>query len=338
MKPDVTLCTPSYNGAAYLAEAFKSAQAQTNPRFELLLVDDGSTDETLAIARHFSSQDSRIQVHGNLENVGLPGNWDRARQLAAADWILFLFQDDLFAPQYIERMLAAARKHDTPIVCCRRNFIFGREVLPQTSANFLELINRFNFAKIFPNQEFVSAAHFSAALCTLPTTNFIGEPTAVLLHRSLLEEFGTFHPKMRQLVDFEYWARVASNRGIAYVDEPLVTFRFHNASATSANAASSARKDRLDSIILLYDFLHGVHYAALRSQLRNRGRLLRAYVQRVAQLQLPDDQRAPGDPSWTEALAYYPALAKPRFTVRCAQFLFRLRHAAPKSAPSQESK
>ena len=320
MKPDVTICTPTYNGARYLADALQSALAQTHSNFELIIVDDGSTDDTLAIARRFSALDRRIRVYSNLANLGLPGNWSRACQLASADWLLFLFQDDFFAPTFAERMLATANLHSTEITCCRRNFLFQPGVPPLVRSSFLNLVEHFNFANIFPGKDFVSAAEFSAALSALPTTNFIGEPTAVLFHRSLIKDFGLFHPTMRQLVDFEYWARIASNRGISYVDEPLVTFRFHGASATSTNAGSRIRKDRLDSVILLHEFLHSHHYAILRNPLGNRLRLLYAYAQRVAQLQLPDSGRALGDPSWHDALAHYPALARPALPSRLARF------------------
>jgi hypothetical protein len=153
--------------------------------------------------------------------------------------------------------------------------------------------------------------------------NFIGEPTAVLLRRDTLESFGRFHPRMVQLVDFEYWARIGVQSGIAHVEEPLVTFRVHGNSATTNNAKSTARTDRLDSIILLHDFLHAPAYGNLRSSMHRRTLLLRQYLRRVDQLKQGPEYRDPQDPTWQAALGRYPELQHAGVITKTAELAYR---------------
>jgi glycosyltransferase involved in cell wall biosynthesis len=322
--PKVSICIPTYNGARFIAQAIESALAQTFADIEVLLVDDGSTDATVEVAESYATQDPRLKIYRNAENLGLPRNWDRCRELASGEWVMFLFQDDLFREDCVERMVETAVQHSASLVCCRRNFTFFPEV-PEASRNyFLAYTESHNFARYFPGMTFVDADTFSAQLAATPTINFIGEPTAVLLHRNTLENFGRFHSAMVQLVDFEYWTRIAVQKGIAYVDEPLVTFRVHGKSATTKNAEAAVRKDRLDSIILLHGYLHAPAYSKLRSSLKNCALLYRHYVRRVAQLQQTPQDLDPGDPTWEAALLYYPELQRTGFLTKAITSMYRL--------------
>ena len=73
---------PTYNGAAFIEETLRSIVNQSYQDFELLIVDDGSTDNTLEIVQSFS--DPRIQLHRNPERLGIPGNWNRCLSLREA--------------------------------------------------------------------------------------------------------------------------------------------------------------------------------------------------------------------------------------------------------------
>ena len=321
--PTVSLCIPTYNAARFIAEALDSAIAQTFEDIEVLVVDDGSKDETLEIAERYARRDGRIRIHRNASNLGLPGNWDRARELARGEWIMFLFQDDLFASRCVELMLAAARRSASPLICCRREACFFAEVADEQRKKHLAYMKTHSLAALFPGKDFIPAAEFSSQVARTPLSNFVGEPSCVMLHRRALDEFGRFHGRMIQLVDFEYWARIATRRGLAYVDAPLVTFRVHGRSATSHNAQSTLRRDRLDGIILLHEFLYAPAYEALRSSPRNRFRLTMHYFARLAQLKRTDAARDPQDPSWSMALDSYPSLQQRSPLSRVCEWMYR---------------
>src|SRR5690242_9663076 len=98
--PDVTVLLPVYNGEAYLRSTVDSLLAQTFERFELLIVDDGSTDGTAAIARAFD--DPRVRVERFETNRGLSAALNHGLQLAAAPLIARQDADDISRPDRLE--------------------------------------------------------------------------------------------------------------------------------------------------------------------------------------------------------------------------------------------
>jgi glycosyltransferase involved in cell wall biosynthesis len=96
---------PIYNGAPYLAESIESVLAQTMPDFELILVDDGSTDETPRIIAAYAARDARI-VPLAKTNSGISDTLNQGLAAARADWIARLDSDDLMLPTRLERQLA----------------------------------------------------------------------------------------------------------------------------------------------------------------------------------------------------------------------------------------
>lgn len=217
---------------------------------------------------------------------------------------MFLFQDDLFRSDCVARMVKAASDRLAIFVCCQRDFAFFPEVSNKFRNDFLGYTLNHNVARYFPNQSWVTAPAFRAQLAMTPMSNFIGEPTAVLLHSSALEKFGRFHGSMTQLVDFEYWARIAVQVGMGYVDEPLITFRMHGKSATSLNADAAIRVNLLDDMVMLHDFIHAPAYASLRRSPKNWVRLYRHYSRLVGYLKQGSGER------WQAALDRYPELRR----------------------------
>lgn len=105
MKPLVSVIVPSYNHARFLGQAIEAVMAQTFEDWEIVLVDDGSSDGSLEVARSF--QDRRIRVYQNERNLGTYGNQQRALGLAEGDLIAVLNSDDLWAPTKLEKQVSA---------------------------------------------------------------------------------------------------------------------------------------------------------------------------------------------------------------------------------------
>jgi len=124
MRPSVSVCIPTYNGAAFLSECLDSVLSQSYSDFEVLVEDDCSSDDSVEIANSYARHDSRIRVSVNDSNLGLVGNWNRSVQLSRGEWIKFVFQDDLILPECLGRMVAVATRSGTPLVSCARDFIF----------------------------------------------------------------------------------------------------------------------------------------------------------------------------------------------------------------------
>lgn len=103
--PRVSVVMPIYNGAAYLAASIDSVLAQTQDDFELILVDDGSTDETARIIARYAAQDQRVRPIAKA-NSGIADTLNQGLAVARADWVARLDSDDLMVPQRLERQLA----------------------------------------------------------------------------------------------------------------------------------------------------------------------------------------------------------------------------------------
>src|SRR5215468_6023153 len=98
MRPKVSVCIPTYNGAAYLSECLESVMRQTFAAIEILIVDDGSSDSSASIAQQYTRADKRIRLFVNKKHLGLVSNWNHRVDLASREWIKFVFQDDILAP------------------------------------------------------------------------------------------------------------------------------------------------------------------------------------------------------------------------------------------------
>ena len=107
----VSIIMPSYNTANYIAASIQSVLDQTYQNWELILVDDCSTDNTDAVVAPFLS-DTRIRYLKNEQNSGAAISRNRALREARGRWIAFLDSDDLWEPQKLEKQLAFMREHD----------------------------------------------------------------------------------------------------------------------------------------------------------------------------------------------------------------------------------
>lgn len=116
MAPLVSVLMANYCGAAYLARALRSVLSQTHQNIELLLADDASTDESVAIARAIAATDSRLRLLPSDRNLGPAGSRNRALASAQGDWVAIVDSDDLLHPQRFARLLAAAEKRGADMI------------------------------------------------------------------------------------------------------------------------------------------------------------------------------------------------------------------------------
>jgi glycosyltransferase involved in cell wall biosynthesis len=107
MKPLVSILIPAYNAQEWIADTIRSAIAQTWPHKEIIIVDDGSTDRTFAVARRFASKDVLVMTH---ENQGAASTRNHLLSLSQGDYIQWLDADDLLSPDKVERQLDAVEQ------------------------------------------------------------------------------------------------------------------------------------------------------------------------------------------------------------------------------------
>ena len=111
MKPQISILMANYNKAEYLKDSIVSVRKQTNPNWELVIVDDSSSDESMEIIRNFVKKDSRIMCYRNKKNSGIAYTQNRLAKLATAPILGILDSDDTLAPEAIETVLKAYHNH-----------------------------------------------------------------------------------------------------------------------------------------------------------------------------------------------------------------------------------
>lgn len=245
----------TYNHERFIQAAIESCLAQTLEDFELIVVNDGSTDGTEAIVRSF--QDPRL-VLITQENAGPSLATNAGVAAARGEYVALMSGDDVCMSTRLEREVAAARSAPGSVVFSHVSFIDGEngEIpsppwaddvfnVPQLSRT--EILRRF-----------------------FETGNFLSAPSA-LIPRQLLLEAGPMHSCLFQLQDFELWTRLIQRVEFVMVSEPLIRYRLHahNLSRASDETNNALRQEShlvyrtlIDSLApelfyALYGRLHG---------------------------------------------------------------------------------
>lgn len=116
--PLVSVIMPAYNGQEYVEQAIRSVMDQTVQDWELLVIDDGSTDNTRAIVEGLSREDSRISLIRNEANMGVAKTRNRGLALSKGTYVALLDSDDYWAPEMLQKMIARAEETKADIVYC----------------------------------------------------------------------------------------------------------------------------------------------------------------------------------------------------------------------------
>lgn len=220
--PKVSICIPTFNGAAYVRGALDSVLQQEYQDFEVVIVDNCSTDQTATFVRGLSSCAEKIRFFRNEENVGLAGNLNRCLEHARGKYIKYLCVDDLLLPGCLEQMAAALDEHPTVSLVCS-----GRLSISEAGRVFGE--RRYSSQKeIIPGNKVITRCLFGG--------NFIGEPTAVMFRKS--DMLTQFRDDLPQLMDMEMWFRLLEGGELLSIEIPLCAIRFHESQMTRVNIKS----------------------------------------------------------------------------------------------------
>lgn len=214
--PLVSVITPVFNGASWLEEALDSALAQTFPFLEIIVVNDGSTDDSLAIARDKARIHGRIRVIDQ-DNAGLPNARNRALKMARGAYLALLDADDAWFPHHLQVVMQAfERDPDLGLVHAnieRVDADGARVNIPARSWH--EDMDAFEALAL--RHEHVSC------------------PTAVFT-RLAVDTVGGFDPRFTGLgcEDRDLWLRIAARFRIRYLDEVTARYRMHSGSMSAA--------------------------------------------------------------------------------------------------------
>lgn len=232
--PRVTVLMPLHNGEPYLADALASILEQTFTDFELLVIDDGSTDGSAALVR--ACADGRIRLVHNGANLGVTASLNRGIQLARGTYVARMDSDDISLPDRLARQVAFLDEHpDCAMVAATVTLmdrhgvdcgVWDDDGRTTTAAE----IRRF-----------------------LPRANCIAHP-GVMIRRSVLAAY-SYDERQRVAQDYDLWLRLAADGlTVAKLAEPLLRYRLNPASVT---ARSRGRIPDLKNVRTKAHFLRG---------------------------------------------------------------------------------
>lgn len=274
----VSVLMPVYKpNIDYLKQALDTVFAQTETDWECIIVNQpGDNDLQNKLSTYTSDPRVRFVQGDVLRTIG--GNWNACLPHATAPYIAYLFYDDLWEPAYLETLCDILDAQPTiGFVSANRSYLFmcdtPKEAIYDEATEYMKTLQP-GLHKGIPTL----AEWMSRGL----KPNMIGEPSFVVLRRSLIETVGPFHPTMQQFLDAEYWTRCLAKSDWYFEPKTLGKFRVHAVGTSALNAAAGkGLYDRLETmesaVHLLPPQYRRLAYRALRHTLAE---MIRKYLER----------------------------------------------------------
>ncbi len=215
-KPPISVVLCTYNGAKYVEAQLASIIGQTYAVAEIIVVDDVSSDDTMAVVERAAARDSRISLSQNAFNIGFTSNFESALQMAKHDYIAISDQDDIWHHQKIEKMMAAFASDAAAIYCDSVRFTKDIPIHP---------------IKNKKNKHIAGTNVRKLAMYNTVSGH------ALIIRKTLLEKA----LPIPTAVYYDWWLalQAVTSGGIQYLDEILVYQRAHDNNVTITKNASS---------------------------------------------------------------------------------------------------
>ena len=242
MRPLVSILIPAYNAEKWIVDTLRSAVAQTWEPKEIIVVDDGSTDRTLAVARQFESEQVRVVAS---EHRGAAATRNMALSLCKGEYIQYLDADDLLAPDKISRQIAALGE--------------GASKRTLLSGSWGEFVYRYYRSKFVPTALWCDLRPVDWLIFKMKFGVFMQTATW-LVSRDLADATGPWDTRLLGDDDGEYFCRVLlASEGVRFVPEAKVYYRKSGVSSLSYIGLSDMKMEaQMCSIRLHIRYLHSL--------------------------------------------------------------------------------
>jgi glycosyltransferase involved in cell wall biosynthesis len=199
MAPYFSILIPLYNKERYIADTIKSVLAQTFIDFEVIIIDDGSTDGSAEVAASF--KDNRIKYFRS-ENGGVSSARNYAMQVAQGEYFAFLDADDIWKPYHLERIAEAINQFP-------HLKVFASLIVAENSKG--------TYMPVFSNLK--SEANFETDYFTASFARSILSGSTTVIHRSVPEIIGDFDISLKTFEDIDFWIRIGLHYQIGVINE-----------------------------------------------------------------------------------------------------------------------
>ena len=220
--PKISVILPSYNGEKYIGQSIQSVIDQTEQDWELIIVNDCSTDNTLKICESFANKDKRIKVISNKINKKLPASLNVGFSVARGKYLTWTSDDNFYRPDAFEKMA---------------DYLDCHKDIDLISMAFDVLDEKDNFLyTAYVGQEYKRCQ--AALICG----NNIG--AAFMYRKSVADKIGEYDTGTFCAEDYDYWCRIALNGKIGYVSDNVYVYRLQSNSLTATKQTQIQEKTK----------------------------------------------------------------------------------------------
>jgi glycosyltransferase involved in cell wall biosynthesis len=244
--PKISIITPSFNQGKFIERTIKSVLDQGYPNLEYLVMDGGSTDETIDILKKYGAGLTWISE----KDKGQADAINKGIRMSTGDIVAYLNSDDIYEPFALQKVAQYFTEHAGTM------WLTGRcRIIDTEDREVRGMITRYkNFL----------LRHYSYNL--LLVTNPISQP-ATFWRRSVINEFGLFNVDEHLVMDYDYWLRIGKKYPLAVLDEYVAGFRVYASSKTSSSFLTTFRQEmmlaRKHSSSILLNSLHWISYICI---------------------------------------------------------------------------
>jgi teichuronic acid biosynthesis glycosyltransferase TuaG len=244
-EPLISIVMPAYNAERYLKEAMDSVLKQTYSNWELILIDDGSSDNTVEVATKVAANDSRIKFYINPENLGVSNTRNKGISLANGEWIAFLDSDDIWKEKKLEKQLNFSKEKKSDFTYSGVCYI---------SENGTPYKGLFEVPLITSYQELLKQ---NVITCS-----------SVLIKKNLLETVEMERDDMHE--DYAVWLRILKTGINAHgLNEPLLIYRI---------SSTSKSGKKINSFKMTYKVFRFIELNSANALFYTSSHLLKSYI------------------------------------------------------------
>ena len=201
----ISIVLPVYNGAAHIEASIQSIISQTHTGWELIIVNDCSTDDTPDIINKYADSDIRIHIINNKVNLKLPASLNAGFAAANGNYLTWTSDDNLYKSNALSVLLKALKDHP------ESDMVYSNYTNIDDNGNELDSIT-------LPGPD------------QLVMTNTVG--ASFLYTRRIFEAIGEYDTNLFLAEDYDYWMRIYANGAIMHIDDDLYLYRRHSQSLT----------------------------------------------------------------------------------------------------------
>lgn len=239
----VSIIIPSYNYAQYLDERIKSLLNQTYQDFELIIVDDASTDNSREVIQKYESY-PQVKTKFYNQNSGLPyKRWNDGAAIAVGEYILFAGADDSCAPTMLEKLVSRLDSYpNVGVAYCQSIQMDSQGKFIRSMKKYTDTLDKDHWSADFTNKG-LDECKYLAVKCIIPNAS------AALIRRNVFDRVGRFDEDLKLVADWMLWSRIMMASDVAFIAEPLNYFRFHSGTVRSKMMKLGAHTEEIYGFI-----------------------------------------------------------------------------------------